>query len=276
MSTEPTAAPASTPAPPAAADTLFTDVYLWTGSQASPHPTDVLVRAPRIAAIGPQARASASPQARVVAGNGEHLLLPGLINAHFHSPANHLKGAFPSLPLEVFMLFESPADPALRPSPREAYLRTMLGAIEMLRGGTTAVQDDAFLMPGPDPDIVDAVMQAYADSGIRATVALDQPELAAGNREAALPGGPGRGRPARARPAQPRPGTRRGVAGRLRTALRAVARRRRRPVAGSGFDLGAATRLGALLRGPGRAERPARHAAVRAHARDQGPARAGG
>jgi 5-methylthioadenosine/S-adenosylhomocysteine deaminase len=32
-------------------------------------------------------------------------------------------------------------------------------------------------MPGPDPDIVDAVLQAYADSGIRATVALDQPEL---------------------------------------------------------------------------------------------------
>jgi cytosine/adenosine deaminase-related metal-dependent hydrolase len=167
----------SAASPAAPTETLFTDVYLWAGAQASPSPTDVLVRAPRIAVTGPQARASASPQARVVAGHGEHLLVPGLVNAHFHSPANHLKGAFASMPLEVFMLFESPADPALRPSPREAYLRTMLGVIEMLRGGTTAVQDDAFLIPGPDPDIVDAVMQAYADSGIRATVALDQPEL---------------------------------------------------------------------------------------------------
>ncbi len=75
------------------------------------------------------------------------------------------------------MLYESPADPALRPTPREAYLRTMLGALEMLRTGTTSVQDDAFLMPTPEPDVIDAVMQAYADSGIRATVALDQPEL---------------------------------------------------------------------------------------------------
>ncbi|HET6191274.1 MAG TPA: amidohydrolase family protein [Trebonia sp.] len=166
-------------------DTLFTDVYVWTGTQASPAPTDVLVRGSRIAAIGPEARAgttpearaNTAPQARVIAGHGEHLLVPGLINAHFHSPANHLKGAFSGLPLEVFMLFESPADPSLRPSPREAYLRTMLGAIEMLRGGTTAVQDDAFLMPGPDPGVVDAVLAAYADSGIRATVALDQPEL---------------------------------------------------------------------------------------------------
>jgi 5-methylthioadenosine/S-adenosylhomocysteine deaminase len=169
--------PAMSAAPAAApAETLFTDVYVWADGAAH-GPTDVLVRAPRIAAVGAQARAAASARARVMGGHGAHLLVPGLINAHFHSPANHLKGAFASLPLEVFMLFESPADPGLRPSPREAYLRTMLGAIEMLGGGTTAVQDDAFLMPGPDPGIVDAVMQAYADSGIRATVALDQPEL---------------------------------------------------------------------------------------------------
>ncbi len=75
------------------------------------------------------------------------------------------------------MLYESPADPELAPTPREAYLRTMLGALEMLRTGTTSVQDDAFLMPTPTPEVIDAVMQAYADSGIRATVALDQPEL---------------------------------------------------------------------------------------------------
>ncbi len=75
------------------------------------------------------------------------------------------------------MLYESPADVALTPTPREAYLRTLLAAIEMLRTGATAVQDDAFLMPFPTPEITDAVMQAYADCGIRASVALDQAEL---------------------------------------------------------------------------------------------------
>jgi len=62
-------------------------------------------------------------------------------------------------------------------SPRGAYVRTMLGALEMLKNGVTAVQDDAFFVPAPRPEIIDAVMQAYADSGIRATVALDQPNV---------------------------------------------------------------------------------------------------
>lgn len=69
------------------------------------------------------------------------------------------------------------ADHALKPSPREAYLRTMLAAIDMLRAGITAVQDDAFFVPHPTPEIVDAVMAVYRDVGMRATVALDQPEL---------------------------------------------------------------------------------------------------
>ncbi|RFA06741.1 amidohydrolase [Subtercola boreus] len=141
-------------------------------------PIDVLVEGNRIAAIGRGARSRAGAVIdRVVEGRSHHIVLPGLINAHFHSPANHLKGSLQSLPLELFMLYESPADIALAPTPREAYLRTMLAALEMLRTGTTTVQDDAFLMPFPTPEIIDAVMQAYADCGIRASVALDQPEL---------------------------------------------------------------------------------------------------
>ena len=46
---------------------------------------------------------------RTIEASG-HLLMPGLVNAHFHSPANHLKGSFDSLPLEIFMLFETPAE----------------------------------------------------------------------------------------------------------------------------------------------------------------------
>jgi 5-methylthioadenosine/S-adenosylhomocysteine deaminase len=156
---------------------LFTDVVVYRHDAPGGviGLTDVLVSGQRIAAVGD---IPPPDGAVVVAGRGHHLLVPGLINAHFHSPANHMKGALPSLPLEMFMLLESPADDVLRPSPREAYLRTMLAALEMLRAGTTAVQDDAFLMPAPEPEIIDAVMQAYRDCGIRAAVALDQPELA--------------------------------------------------------------------------------------------------
>lgn len=150
-------------------------VYHATAPEAMTGPVDVLIDGDRIGAIGEDLEA---PQgARIVDGGGRHLLVPGLINAHFHSPANHLKGSVRSLPLELFMLFESPSDPELTPTPREAYLRTMLGAIEMLQRGITCVQDDAFLMPFPDPEIIDAVASAYRDSGIRAFLALDQPEL---------------------------------------------------------------------------------------------------
>ena len=164
---------------------LFRDVLVYDAQapEAMIGPVDVLVQGERIARVGARAPApdpngeQEGEELRVVEGGGHHLLVPGLVNAHFHSPANHLKGSVRSLPLELFMLFESPADPALTPTPRQAYLRTMLGAIEMLRRGTTSVQDDAFLMPFPTPEIIDAVAAAYRDSGIRATIALDQPEL---------------------------------------------------------------------------------------------------
>jgi 5-methylthioadenosine/S-adenosylhomocysteine deaminase len=155
---------------------LFRQVFVYDAAapDAMTGPTDVLVEGDRISLVGD---VPVTPGARIVEGAGRHLLVPGLINAHFHSPANHLKGSVRSLPLELFMLYESPADPALTPGPREAYLRTMLGAVEMLQRGITCVQDDAFLMPFPEPEIIDAVASAYRDSGMRAFLALDQPEL---------------------------------------------------------------------------------------------------
>jgi cytosine/adenosine deaminase-related metal-dependent hydrolase len=136
---------------------------------------DVRVAGTRIVAVGPDLPIEAGDTVIEAAGR---LVLPGLINGHFHSPVNHMKGSLDSLPLEIFMLWESPHHLAdALPSPREAYVRTLLAAVEMLRLGVTAVQDDAFFVPHPTPDVVDAVMQAYTDVGIRARVALDQPNV---------------------------------------------------------------------------------------------------
>jgi 5-methylthioadenosine/S-adenosylhomocysteine deaminase len=137
----------------------------------------VTIEGDRIAAVeaGHTAPGGPSPGLREIDGAG-HLVMPGLINAHFHSSANHLKGAFDSLPLEIFMLYESPPE-GIAMDPRAIYVRTLLGAAEMLRSGVTSVLDDAFFVPGPTPAAIDAVMQAYADSGMRATLALDQPNV---------------------------------------------------------------------------------------------------
>jgi 5-methylthioadenosine/S-adenosylhomocysteine deaminase len=138
----------------------------------------VIVEDDRITAVVPADASPAGPPlqgVREIDASGQ-LLMPGLVNAHFHSSVNHLKGSLDSLPLEIFMLYESPSD-AVAGDPRTAYVRTMLGALEMLRGGVTAVLDDAFFVPAPAPEMIDAVMQAYEDSGIRAVLALDQPNV---------------------------------------------------------------------------------------------------
>jgi 5-methylthioadenosine/S-adenosylhomocysteine deaminase len=138
---------------------------------------DIVIEAGRIAAIGPHAgRDWPRGFARTIDGNGM-LAMPGLINAHFHSPGNLMKGSLPGYPLEIFMLHEVPPLASGGDASRLAYVRTMVGALEMLRRGVTAVHDDAYHVPVASTESIDAIMQAYADAGIRATVAIDQPNI---------------------------------------------------------------------------------------------------
>ncbi len=108
---------------------------------------DVLVEGDAIVAVGPGL--AAPPSARRIDGRGK-LVMPGLINGHFHSSVNHLKGSLDSLPLEVFMLYESPSTGG-DGGARASYVRTQLGAVEMLKCGVTCVLDDAFFLPAPAP-----------------------------------------------------------------------------------------------------------------------------
>lgn len=157
--------------------TLIKNVeVLRRGGQWHTDRTSILVEGKIIAAMGPDIVA-VGPDTRIIDARGL-FAVPGLINAHFHSPVNHMKGCLDGFPLEIFMLYESPSLDGLRPTPREAYLRTSLAALEMIRLGVTSVQDDAFFVPHPTPEIIDAVMQAYADIGIRARVGLDQQDVA--------------------------------------------------------------------------------------------------
>jgi cytosine/adenosine deaminase-related metal-dependent hydrolase len=138
---------------------------------------DVAIEGGVIRAVGPDAgRAWQGRVDRVIDGEGL-LAMPGLINAHFHSPGNLMKGMLPGLPLELFMLYEVPPLAASGDESRLAYVRTQIGAVEMLRRGITAVHDDAYHVPLATPETVDAIMRAYEDTGIRATVAIDQPNV---------------------------------------------------------------------------------------------------
>lgn len=115
---------------------------------------------------------SAEVETLDVAGD---IVIPGLINAHVHSPGNFMRGTLEGLPLEVFMLYEVPPLASGQEDPARVRLRTMIGAAEMLKLGITSVMDDAFFVPLTTPEAIDAIAGAYDDIGIRATLALDQP-----------------------------------------------------------------------------------------------------
>jgi 5-methylthioadenosine/S-adenosylhomocysteine deaminase len=131
---------------------------------------DILIAGKRIEAVGPSGTLSFNPFRvdRIIDGTGR-IAIPGLVNAHTHSLENLLRATSPSLPLELWLvpLFSDFVDW----SPRCVYLSTLLGAVEMLKNGTTAVLDHLWTVDGVAPEYLDAAMQAYYDAGIRAAVA---------------------------------------------------------------------------------------------------------
>jgi 5-methylthioadenosine/S-adenosylhomocysteine deaminase len=129
---------------------------------------DILVEGSRIAAIGPVSDAVAASCARIIDVSGK-LVVPGFVNGHLHSPATLCPGTVDAVSHPIFMWLNQ-ADSAAR-TPREVYVSVMLGCLQMLLTGTTAVIDH-FPEQNFSAADVEAAVRAYEDSGMRAVVAL--------------------------------------------------------------------------------------------------------
>ncbi len=114
------------------------------GNNAKPITADVLIEDDKITAIGKDL--DLSNAAEVIDGAGK-LVMPGLVNAHMHSPEALYKGRYDNMPLEIWMLYAYPILGAQILSPRMVYLRTALCAIESLKTGSTCVTDDVYESP---------------------------------------------------------------------------------------------------------------------------------
>src|ERR1700733_11131235 len=136
-------------------------------STIAPERKDIVVADGRIVAMAAGGTTKAAA-AQIIDGR-DRLLLPGLVNAHTHSPLNILKGTGDVLSHPAFM-WRNQADTAGR-TPDEIRLCALFGCIEHLLGGTTAVIDH-FPEQGFCQADVDAVVDAYRMTGIRAMVAL--------------------------------------------------------------------------------------------------------
>ena len=139
---------------------------------------DLRLRAGRIVEIGRGLRGRESDR---VIDAADAIVIPGLVNAHCHTYETFNRGCVPAAPMEIWALYGHPVVGNRPRTPDEVYWRTLVPCLEMLRNGVTTVVDDISLYFDFRDELVEAIMQAYRDAGIRAWVSvklMDRPLLA--------------------------------------------------------------------------------------------------
>lgn len=124
----------------------------------------VVVREGEIAALMPTTRAHERFDAPEQVQLGNHVLIPGLVNAHTHAAMSLLRGYADDLPLMEWLEKHIWPAEAQHVSPAFVYDGTLLAAAEMLRGGITCA-NDMYFFPG------DAA-RAFIKAGMRASLGL--------------------------------------------------------------------------------------------------------
>lgn len=124
----------------------------------------IVVRDGRIVALAPVAEAIDSFDAETVVERPDHVLIPGLINAHTHAAMTLFRGLADDLPLQEWLTEHIwPAEARWVDSD---FVRdgTDLAVLEMIRSGTTCF-NDMYYYP-------DTVAQVAAERGLRACVGM--------------------------------------------------------------------------------------------------------
>jgi 5-methylthioadenosine/S-adenosylhomocysteine deaminase len=129
----------------------------------------IVVDGNRLSYVGPSEWTPAGPFERTI--DADHMIaMPGMINAHCHSPANLVRGMMPSKPLEIWRAYYRASLRDMRDE--DFYASALLGGMEMLKNGATTVLDHfagnaacRFMGAG-------AAIQAMRDLGLRHVAAL--------------------------------------------------------------------------------------------------------
>ncbi len=148
-------------------------VYDHDGDVHQPATADLLISDGKIERIAPRI---ADFDGEIVEAAGK-LIVPGFVNAHYHSHDALLKGMFEEMPFDIWAVHTNAASYGRR-SHHELRIRTLIGAAEMLRNGITTVQDFLTVFPA-DEAVVDTVLSAYEEAGIRVVFAIAARDRAA-------------------------------------------------------------------------------------------------
>ena len=130
--------------------------------------SDIVIEDGVITAVENAGKAKAEPGDKLIAG-AERLAAPGLINAHSHCLSTFQRGTGDRLG-HVALIWKNQADIFGRPED-ELYVSALLNGLEMIASGVTAVIDH-YPEQNCRTEVVDPIARAYADLGLRATVAM--------------------------------------------------------------------------------------------------------
>jgi len=126
-----------------------------------------------ISAIGRDLVPAAEPGVEVIDAAGM-LVIPGFVNAHYHSHDVLAKGLMEDLTLEQWFTLSGTL--GVRRALAEVRARTLAGAVECLRNGITTVQDLSSFWPLGE-EVLDAILGAYAEAGIRVVYSVSLRDL---------------------------------------------------------------------------------------------------
>ncbi len=149
-------------------------IYDHDGDIHQPAITDLLISGGTIDRTAPHIAADDGVEVIDAAGK---LVVPGFVNAHYHSHDVMAKGMFEEMPFDIWAVHTNPVSFGRR-SHEEVRLRTLIGAAESLRNGITTIQDFLTVVP-PDDAYVDTVLSAYQEAGIRVVFAIAARDRAA-------------------------------------------------------------------------------------------------
>jgi 5-methylthioadenosine/S-adenosylhomocysteine deaminase len=118
--------------------------------------------ADRIVRVEPLTDEKDLPEAKTVIDAGGGLILPGLVNAHTHSPMTLLRGLAEDLPLQEWLNDHIFPAEAAHMTAANVSIGTTLACAEMMLSGTTTCCDGYFLE--------EAVAESVAACGLRAVL----------------------------------------------------------------------------------------------------------
>ena len=118
--------------------------------------------------VGPYEVLKERHQADEVVGSSSYVVMPGLVNDHFHVGLSPFQLGAPDLPLELWSLSR------MRGKDVDPYLDQLYGAVLMIKSGTTTVQAIHSRPRGTGPfdlDVSHNVLRGYRESGMRVSYA---------------------------------------------------------------------------------------------------------